>query len=238
MAIVRISVRVGKKVCLGLADARRPSLEVALTQEWSFAVSNVVESAEISIILFSHPTLRYVAKPIRRVDAQLRQLVSRMFDLMYEHHGVGLAATQVDVPLRMFVMNPAGSKAEGTEQVFINPVVTKPRGNEEAEEGCLSLPNIHGNVVRAKTVHVHAYDLAGNEIDQDFTGFEARIIQHEADHLDGTLFVDRLKEGAINEVAGELDALATDFQSRQRTGAIPDDAQLIERLGEWEQRYC
>lgn len=201
-------------------------------------VSDVLESADLSIILFPHPTLRYVAKPVRRVDARLRQLVAQMFELMYAHRGVGLAATQVDLPLRLFVMNETGQAGEGAERVFINPVIGKPRGNEEAEEGCLSLPNIHGNVVRAKTIRVNAFDLSGNEIDQDFSGFEARIIQHETDHLDGTLFIDRLKEGAINEVVGELDALSTDFQSRQRTGAIPEDAQLLERLQQWEQRYC
>ncbi|MFN3189940.1 MAG: peptide deformylase [Aureliella sp.] len=194
--------------------------------------------SSLSVITFPHPTLRYVAKPIRRVDAQLKELVSRMFELMYENRGVGLAATQVDVPLRLFVMNPTGEKSEGTERVFINPVISKPRANEEAEEGCLSLPNIHGNVVRAKSIHVNAFDMSGTEIDEDISGFEARIIQHETDHLDGTLFIDRLKEGSINEVVGELDALQTDFQSRQRTGAVPEDADLLAQLKDWESQYC
>lgn len=196
------------------------------------------DPTKLEIISFPHPTLRYEAKPIRRVDAKLRSIAARMFELMYEHRGVGLAATQVDLPIRMFVMNAAGQQGEGVELVLVNPVITKPRGNEEAEEGCLSLPSVHGNVVRAKTIHLHAYDLTGQEIDQDVSGFEARVIQHEADHLDGMLFIDRLKEGAIAEVAGELDALQTDFRSRQRTQAIPDDAQLLERLGTWEAQYC
>jgi peptide deformylase len=196
------------------------------------------EPAALAIITYPHPTLRYEAKPVRRVDTKLKRMVAQMFDLMYEHRGVGLAATQVDLPLRLFVMNAAGQHDEGQELVMINPVITKPRGNEEAEEGCLSLPNIHGNVVRAKTIHVNAFDLYGNEINQDLSGFEARIVQHEVDHLDGTLFIDRLKEGAEAEVAGELDSLVTDFQSRQRTGALPDDAALIERLAVWEADYC
>jgi peptide deformylase len=192
----------------------------------------------LSIITFPHPALRYVAKPIRRVDAQLKAIVARMFELMYAHRGVGLAATQVDLPIRLFVMNSSGRQGEGVEQVVINPVITRPRSNDEAEEGCLSLPNVHGNVVRAKSIHLHAFDLQGREIDEDVDGFEARIIQHETDHLDGTLFIDRLKEGAASEISSELEALNVDFRSRQRTEAVPPDEVLIERLLQWEERYC
>lgn len=192
----------------------------------------------LSIITFPHPALRYVAKPIRRVDADLKRIAARMLELMYEHRGVGLAATQVNLPIRMFVMNPSGEKGEGTEQVFLNPVLSRPRSNEEAEEGCLSLPNIHGNVVRAKTIHVNAFDLAGREIKTDLSGFEARVVQHETDHLDGVLFLDRLKEGAVVEEASNIEALSLEYQSRQRLGAIPADEVLISRLAEWEARYC
>lgn len=196
------------------------------------------EPNSLAIIPFPHPGLRYVAKPIRRVDAGLKQIAARMLDLMYEYRGVGLAATQVNLPLRMFVMNASGQKGEGVEQVLINPVLSRPRSNEEAEEGCLSLPNIYGNVVRAKTIHLNAFDLTGREIHIDLSGFEARVVQHEADHLDGMLFLDRLKEGAIMDVAGQLESLSLDFQSRQRLGEIPADAVLIEQLAEWESRYC
>lgn len=192
----------------------------------------------LNIITYPHPTLRYRAKPVRRVDAQLKEIVSRMFDLMYEHKGVGLAATQVNLPLRLFVMNPMGRRGEGTESVFINPVISKPRSSEEAEEGCLSLPGINGNVVRSKSIHVTAFGLAGNEIDADVSGYEARIIQHETDHLDGALFIDRLKDGAAMELAADLDALVTDFQSQQRTQGIPLDEELLEALKFWEQQYC
>ncbi len=197
-----------------------------------------IEPAALSIITFPHPTLRYKAKPVRRVDANLKAIVARMFDLMYEHHGVGLAATQVDLPLRLFVMNASGAKGEGDEIVMINPVISKPKGNEEAEEGCLSLPNVLGNVIRAKSIHVNAFTMAGKEISTNLSNFEARVVQHETDHLDGTLFIDRLKEGAVNEVADELSALETDFRSRQRTGALPDDEALLQRLQDWEQKYC
>ncbi len=192
----------------------------------------------LTIITFPHPTARYKAKPVKRVDKRLKSIVSRMFDLMYEHRGVGLAATQVNLPLRLFVMNPAGSRDEGTEMVFINPIISSPKSSEVAEEGCLSLPGIHGNVVRSKSIRVNAFDLAGNEIDKAFTGFEARVIQHETDHLDGALFIDRLKDGAEMEIEGELDAMVTDFRSKQRTDGILPDEELISRMQGWEEAYC
>ena len=102
----------------------------------------------------------------------------------------------------------------------------------------MSLPNIHGNVIRAKTIHLNGFDLSGNEIDTDLSGFEARVVQHETDHLDGTLFLDRLKEGAAVEEAANIEALQLDFRSRQRLGGIPPDDVLIEQLGAWELRYC
>lgn len=193
---------------------------------------------KLSIVLFPHPSLRRLAKPIRKVDARLKDFVSQMFDLMYEHNGVGLAATQVALPVRLFVMNPAGKRGEGEEFVFINPVISRPRGNEEAEEGCLSLPRIHGNVIRSKTIRVTAFDIAGREINQDFKGFPARIIQHETDHLDGVIFLDRLKEGAIVECGAEIEALVTEFESQQRVGGIASNDELSANLDAWESLYC
>lgn len=196
------------------------------------------DPAELKVITFPHPTLRYTAKPIKRVDALLQKIVSRMFELMYEHRGVGLAATQVNLPIRLFVMNSTGNRDEGVERVLINPVVTRPRSNDELEEGCLSLPNVHGNVVRAKTIRINAFDLSGNELNEDVSGFEARVMQHETDHLNGMLFIDRMNDGATVDIIDELDALTTDFRSRQRTAAIRSDEELLAELAIWEAQYC
>lgn len=195
-------------------------------------------AADLQIITYPHPTLRYQAKPLRKVDARLKEIVDRMFQLMYEYRGVGLAATQVDLPLRLFVMNSTGRQGDGQEIAMINPVISRPRGNEIAEEGCLSLPGIHGNVIRAKTIRVNAFTLDGQEINQDFSGYEARIIQHETDHLDGSLFIDRLKEGSELEIQGELEQLEIDFESRQRTGSLAEDSQLKADIASWEAAYC
>jgi peptide deformylase len=194
--------------------------------------------SELSIVNYPHPALRYAAKPLKRVDARLSEIVRRMFDLMYEHRGVGLAAIQVNIPLQLFIMNPSGQEGEGTETVMINPVISRPRGTDIAEEGCLSLPGIHGDVPRAVTVRVNAYSLDGKEIDRDFTDYEARIIQHETDHLHGRLFVDRLKERDAAQIEEELELLSAEFYSRQRDGSIGDERSLLAELAGWEQAYC
>jgi peptide deformylase len=195
-------------------------------------------TSELSVIMFPHPTLRYPSKAIQRVDSQLKSVVDDMFRLMYEHKGVGLAANQVDLPIRLFVANPTGRPDEGEPMVFINPVISRGKGIEEAEEGCLSLPGINANIKRNKSIHVNAYDIKGNEINQMFDGFVARIIQHETDHLDGVLIIDRLGDTVIRSYEQELETLQSDYESRQRTGSLPNDEQILARRMEWEKRYC
>ena len=193
---------------------------------------------ELSVISYPHPTLRYKSKPIRRVDAELKAIAERMIELMYEHDGVGLAANQVDLPIRMFVCNPAGKKDEGEEMVFINPEIQLPKGNETAEEGCLSLPGVFGDVKRPKTIRFSAYSIDGKAIDCEVDGFLARVIQHENDHLDGVLFFDRMPEESRRELDGKLDVLETDFRSKQSTGSVPSDEELLKRLERWTERYA
>lgn len=189
----------------------------------------------LSIIHYPHPTLRHKSQPIRRVDKELKNWVAQMFDLMYEHEGVGLAANQVDLPYRMFVMNPTGNSQEKeAEQVLINPVLSKMKGHQEGNEGCLSIPGVHADVVRAKTLHVEAFDLAGNLIEADLEGFPARVVQHENDHLDGVLFIDRLSEGQLAEIRGLIDEFEVDFQSRLATGEAPTEEQVSAKLAELE----
>ena len=192
----------------------------------------------MQIITFPHPTLRHKSKPVKRVDAELRQLVSQMFELMYASRGIGLAANQVDLPLRLFVMNLEGEAGKGEEFVFINPVVTHPKGSETKEEGCLSLPELYAEVIRPKRVRVEAYGIDGQEIQADIDGMFARCVQHEVDHLDGVLFIDRVKPTMLPELQPALDIFETDFNSRRATGGIPSDAEIAAKRAEWEQRYC
>src|SRR5437762_12578480 len=142
-----------------------------------------------------------------------------MFELMYASKGIGLAANQVDLPLRFFILNLAGKNGEGEEMVFLNPVISSPKGSEESEEGCLSLPGLYGNVVRPKQVRINAYSLDGKEMQADVTGLLARCVQHELDHLDGVLFTDRMSKSALADIQDDLDVFETEFKSRRDTAA-------------------
>ena len=147
---------------------------------------------QLEIVQYPHPTLRYKSKPITRVDQELRDIVSEMFTLMYAARGIGLAANQVDLPLQLFVINTKADPDEGEELVFINPVITSPKGSHEAEEGCLSIVGVNAMVARPEQIHISAYDLEGNEISKTVDGLLAKAIQHETDHLEGVLFIDRI----------------------------------------------
>lgn len=173
---------------------------------------------QLSIIPYPHPTLRVRSKPIRRVDQDLRDLVARMLDLMYEAEGVGLAANQVDLPLRIFVANPSGERGDGEELVLINPELQLPKGSETGQEGCLSLPGLYGQVKRPKSIRVSAFDLSGNPIERVVDGFLARVLQHENDHLDGVLFFDRLSEESKRDLDERLAEMETVFRSKQESG--------------------
>jgi peptide deformylase len=192
----------------------------------------------LNIIRYPHPTLRYRSKTIQRVDADLKSLVAEMFELMYDHNGVGLAANQVDLPLRVFVANPTGKRGEGEELVCINPELNLPKGNESDREGCLSLPEISGEVKRAAKVKLNAYDLSGNLIQRDLDGFLARIVQHEIDHLNGLFFFDRMTANDRLELESPLKSLENEFRNLQKSGELPSDEELVARLANWESRYA
>lgn len=193
---------------------------------------------ELEVIHYPHPTLRYQSKPIQRVDAELKSIVSRMFELMYEHKGIGLAANQVNLPLQMFVINLQNDDDGGEELVFINPVISMPKGSSVAEEGCLSIPGVYGKVARPDTVRVQAYNLQGEAFDQVVDGLFSRAIQHETDHLNGVVFPDRMTETEIKEIEDELDDFQTDFNSRRTTGSIPDDDTIAKHWANIESKYC
>jgi peptide deformylase len=145
---------------------------------------------QLKIINYPDPRLKKVSKPVEKIDEATRLLAARMFELMREHKGVGLAAPQVGENIRLFVMNHTGEPAD--DRVYVNPQLLEAEGSEEGEEGCLSLPGINAQVIRDKTLRIVAQDLDGNPIDQKATGYEARVWQHEFDHLNGTLITDRM----------------------------------------------
>jgi peptide deformylase len=192
----------------------------------------------LEIVQYPHPTLRHKSKPIIRVDRELKALVREMFDLMYAAKGIGLAANQVDLPIQLFVINLSGDPNEDEELVFVNPVLSSPKGSHEAEEGCLSIVGVNALVARPETIHVSAYDLSGNEIGMTVEGMLAKVIQHETDHLEGVLFIDRISESSMKQVDGELEEFEIDFANKRSTGEIPGDESIMKRLTEIEAKYC
>ncbi len=203
------------------------------------AAKNLLRSlTELKIVQYPHPALRYKSKPITRVDSELRSIVGQMFELMYAAKGIGLAANQVDLPLRLFIINTKGDREAGEELVFVNPVLSAPKGSDEAEEGCLSLVGVNAMVARPEQIHVTAYDLAGNEIDMTVDGLLAKAIQHETDHLDGVMFIDRISESSRKQIEGELEDFNIDHHNQQSTGEIPTDEAIAKRLDEIVAKYC
>lgn len=189
----------------------------------------------MQIIQWPHPTLLYRSKPLRRVDADLKRMIAEMFELMYAHKGVGLAANQVDLPYRLFIVNPtADPQQKSEERVFLNPVLTLPKGSVEDEEGCLSLPGLYAPVRRPERIRVNAYDLSGNEIDFEATGLISRVVQHENDHLDGVMFIDRVSQTTALEIREDVETFAAEFLQRRECGQIPSDDVILARLKELE----
>jgi peptide deformylase len=146
--------------------------------------------AKLPIIEFPDPRLRTIAKPVAQVDADLRQLIDDMLETMYDAPGIGLAATQVDVHVRLLVLDI--SEEHNQPQVFINPEILMAEGSQVYQEGCLSVPGYYADVKRANTITVKALDRDGHPFELTTDGLLAICLQHEMDHLAGKVFVDYL----------------------------------------------
>jgi peptide deformylase len=157
---------------------------------------------------------------------------------MYTAQGVGLAANQVDLPLRLFVVNLAAKPNEGDEHVFINPVISHPKGQIEQEEGCLSIPDVTGDVRRPERVHLQAYNLRGDQVDLELDGLFGRVVQHEVDHLDGILFTDRLSDTGRLAIKRDLEELEIAHRIQREAGLVPSDDEIAARLNALEKKYC
>ena len=146
--------------------------------------------AILDVLSFPDERLRTVAKPVDNVDDEIKQLVADMFETMKDEKGIGLAATQVDRHVRVVVMDV--SEEQDEPRVFINPEITRKEGETISEEGCLSVPGNYAKVERAEAITVKALDENGDAFELEAEGLLAICIQHELDHLKGTLFIDYL----------------------------------------------
>lgn len=177
----------------------------------------------LDIVQYGHPVLRERCRPVERVDAELRRLVDDMIETMYAAQGVGLAAPQVGVPLRLAVVDVAhdpgcvsslrvdGAEAELADLmplVFINPELDFGERKESDTEGCLSIRDVRAEVKRPFEVRAKLPQLDGGVIELETDGLLARAIQHETDHLNGVLFIDRISSAAKVRLKRKLKRLA------------------------------
>lgn len=189
----------------------------------------------MEIVHYPHPALRWKSKPVREIDSRLRETIAQMFELMYAARGIGLAANQVALPYQVFIMNPTGDPEQKDQEcVFINPEIVHRKGSVEGEEGCLSLPELYGQVRRANEIVVEAFDLDGNGFEMRLDELPSRIVQHECDHLRGILFVDRMTESGRREIQPKLADFETLFRRLQDAGSVPADRDIERRLRELE----
>lgn len=166
--------------------------------------------AVLPIIKIGHPTLRKIAERVNKFDQDLKDLVDNLIETMRLNEGVGLAATQVNVVKQVFVIDKGLIDEAWEVQAYINPEILESEGLENLEEGCLSIPGIRAEVERPPAIKVKYQTLEGKLIEEQLEGLIAKVFQHEFDHLNGVLFVDRipqlirkLLEPQIKEIEGE-----------------------------------
>lgn len=159
--------------------------------------------SNLKILEFPDPRLTKVAKEVEVFDEALKKLVQDMTETMYSAHGIGLAATQVNVHKRLLVLDV--SENQDQPRVYINPQIIESTGEQDHEEGCLSVPGIYASVRRAENITIRAQDSDGNSFEEQVEGLHSVCVQHEMDHLMGRLFVDYLSPLKRNMVRKKLE---------------------------------
>lgn len=177
------------------------------------------EPLEFTVTLYPDPVLRKGAEPVAAFDAELQHIVAAMFERMRASKGVGLAAPQVGLKRCILVLNPTGEAQD--DLALINPTIVSRFGASTVfEEGCLSFPGIFAEISRPERCLVKAFDANGLPIEKEYEGFVSRIVQHEYDHLEGVLLVDRMSpaEKLANKAA--LEELVQSYKKKQAPPAI------------------
>ena len=165
------------------------------------------------LIILPDPVLRQVSKPVDKIDSSIKKLAADMFETMYEAPGIGLAAIQVGVPLRMLVIDLAKQDEPKQPQIFINPEVVESSDERSTyEEGCLSIPEYYADVERPASVRVKFVDGNGKQQEIEADGLFATCLQHEIDHLNGVLFIDYISKLKRDMVVRRFKKLAKDRQ--------------------------
>lgn len=179
------------------------------------SAARAAHTRSMDVLVYPDPVLRRGGKAITTFDAALRQTAEQMMAAMYDEVGCGLAAPQVGIELKLLVLNPSGDKNDKAgELALCNPKITKKKGREFGEEGCLSFPGMHAEVERWVSITVEYQDLDGKPQKLEASDFLARVIQHEMDHLDGVLYVDRLTASEKLRVKSQLQDLEAEYRAR------------------------
>jgi peptide deformylase len=176
----------------------------------------------MELVYYPDPRLREVSKKIATVDAALLEAVPQMFEIMYRARGIGLAGPQAGLGRRIVVANLSGDpKQKESEQVFINPEIMGKAGDLREEEGCLSLPGMAAQVPRAEKVLVRYRDLEGKSVEREAELLESRLFQHEIDHLDGILIIDKMTPADRKQWSPLLKELEEDFRANRKPARRP-----------------
>ena len=181
---------------------------------------------KLQVLYYPDPRLRDVCSPVEDLD-EIREFLPEMFEIMYKSRGIGLAAAQVGIPKRFFIANISGSSEEkDQERVFVNPVIVESDGEMKDVEGCLSLPGMEAMVRRAESVVVDIGDMDGKRQQVEAEGLYAKLFQHEIDHLDGILMLDKMTPAEQKKWAPLLKDLESDFKNNIRRNHTPSHAGL------------
>jgi peptide deformylase len=179
----------------------------------------MADKLEFQLTLYPEPVLRKVAEPVAAVDDEVRAVVEAMFELMGRSNGVGLAAPQVGLQKRILVLNATGKPEDALALVNVQ-ILDRSGPSTIYEEGCLSFPGIYAEVKRPELCKVRATSPTGEPIEREFDGFVSRIIQHEYDHLEGVLLVDRMSAADKQRHKAALAELVDRYRARIERAAV------------------
>lgn len=175
------------------------------------------DQTKLTIVKYPHPSLRANNSDVTVEELEngsISEIAKAMLHTMYVADGVGLAAPQIGINKRLMVYNDSGDPNQlSREVVLVNPTITKySEATDVFDEGCLSIPKLEGYVERSTTINITAKTISGDPVKKTLSGWEARVFQHEYDHLDGILFIDKLKEGDLQKAQPILDRLKDEFE--------------------------
>jgi len=165
----------------------------------------------MEVVLYPDPILKQKTEPITEVTDDIVKLSEEMIETMHRANGVGLAGPQVGVAKQIIIVNPTAE--EGNDTVYLNPKILKRKGRESGEEGCLSFPGVYGNIERATWIQVKATLISGEEVTFEAKDFEARVLQHEIDHLLGVLFINKIQPVEQIAIKPQLKELEQKYES-------------------------